>query len=136
MLSVLKKIAELTVKDTVLNELRELIKLIKSGRKYILKNKPCLNPYREILSEITYVANGTLLKQDKIILTETLYEKAIKLAHSEAYPGQNGLIRRLRSHFFIRNWEQKFLSLSLPIKFLDTQSNLTKSQGNVGRKLQ
>ena len=101
----IKKIAELTVKDPVLNELRELIKLIKSGRKYILKNKPCLNPYREILSEITYVANGTLLKQDKIILTETLYEKAIKLAHSEAYPGQNSLIRRLRS--FLSEIESK-----------------------------
>ena len=97
------EIAELTVKDPVLNELRELIKLIKSGRNHIPKNKPCLNPYREILSEITYVANGTFLKQDKIILTETLYEKAIKLAHSGAYPGQNGLIRRLRSHFLSEN---------------------------------
>ena len=94
------EIAELTVKDPVLNELRELIK---SGRNHIPKNKPCLNPYREILSEITYVANGTLLKQDKIILTETLYEKAIKLAHSGAYPGQNGLIRRSRSHFLSEN---------------------------------
>ena len=100
----IKEIAEHTTKDPVLYELRELIK---SGKNYIPKNKPFLNPYREILSEITYVANGTLLKQDKIILPETLYEKAIKLAHSGAHPEQNGLIRRLRSHFFIKNLEKK-----------------------------
>ena len=65
----IKEIAEHTTKDPVLYELRELIK---SEKNYIPKNKPFLNPYREILSEITYVANGTLLKQDKIILPETL----------------------------------------------------------------
>ena len=55
-----------------------------------------------------YVANGTLLKQDKVILPETFYEKAIKLAHSGAHPGQNSLIWRLRSHFFlIKNVDQK-----------------------------
>ena len=100
----IKEIAEHTIKDPVLYELRELIK---SGKNYIPKNKPFLNPYREILSEITYVANGTLLKQEKIILPETLYEKPIKLAHSGAHPGQNGLIRRLRSHFCIKNLEKK-----------------------------
>ena len=36
-----------------------------------------------------------------------LYEKAIKLAHSGAHPGQNGLIWRFRNHFFIINLEQK-----------------------------
>ena len=55
----IKEIAEHTTEDPVLYELRELIK---SGKNYIPKNKPFLNPYREILSEITHVANGTLLK--------------------------------------------------------------------------
>ena len=100
----IKEIAEHTTKDPVLHELRELIK---SGKNYIPKNKPILNSYREILSEITYVANGTLLKQDKIILPETLSEKAINLAHNGAHPGQNGLIQKLRSHFFIKNLKQK-----------------------------
>ena len=36
-----------------------------------------------------------------------LDEKAIKLVHSGAHPGQNSLIQRLRSHFFIKNLEQK-----------------------------
>ena len=35
------------------------------------------------------------------------YTNAIKLAHSGAHPGQNGLIHRLRSNFFIKNLEQK-----------------------------
>ena len=54
----IKEIAKHITKDSVLNELREIIK---SGKNYVPKNKPCLNPYPEILSEITYVANGTLL---------------------------------------------------------------------------
>ena len=57
-----------------------------------------------------YVGNGTLLKQGKIILPEMFYEKTIKLAHSGAHPGQNGLIWWLRSHFFIKNLEQKVCS--------------------------
>ena len=57
----IKEIAEHTTKDPILNELRELIK---SGKNSTPKNKPCLNPYHEIRFEITYVANGTLLKQD------------------------------------------------------------------------
>ena len=72
----IKEIAKHTTKDPVLNELKGLIK---SGKNYIPKNKPCLNPYHEILSEITYVADGTLLKQDKIILPETLYKKQLNL---------------------------------------------------------
>ena len=67
---------------------------LKSGENYISKGETNWNPYWEILSDITYLSVGTLLKQDRIILPETLFEKAIKLAHSGAHPGQNGLIRR------------------------------------------
>ena len=67
----IKEIAEHTSKYPIRNELRELIK---SGNSYIPKSKPNLNPYREILSEITCVSNGTLLKHDKIVLPET-YER-------------------------------------------------------------
>ena len=97
----INEITEHSLKDPILNE------LIKSGKNYIPKSKPNLNPYREILSEIRCVSNGTLLKHDKIILPETLFAKAIKLAHSGTHPGQNGLIRRLRSNFFIKNLEKK-----------------------------
>ena len=100
----IKEIAEHTTKDPILNEFRELIK---SDKNYIPKSKPNLNPYREILSEIICVSNSTLLKRDKIILPKIIFEKAIKLAYSGAHPGQNGLICRLRSHFFIKNIEKK-----------------------------
>ena len=69
MLSVLKKLLNILQEDPILNELRELIKL---GKNYTLKNKSSLNPYCKILSEITCVSNSTLLKNDKIILPETL----------------------------------------------------------------
>ena len=52
-------------------------------------------------------ANGTLLKQDKIILPTTLHDRALNLAHAGAPPGQNGLMRRLRSHFFIPKLDVK-----------------------------
>ena len=90
--------------DPILNKLRELMKLDES---HIPKRKSKSNPYWEILPEITCISNGTLLKQDKIILPETLFEKAIKLAHSGAHPGQNGLIPRLRGHLFIKKLEKK-----------------------------
>ena len=46
--------------------------------------------------------NGTLFKQDKIILPASLIDKTLSLAHSGAHPGQNGLIRRLRTYFYIK----------------------------------
>ena len=57
-------------------------------------------------SEITVLNNGTLLKQDKIILPAFLIDKALYLAHSGAHPGQNGLIRRLRAHFYIKGLDK------------------------------
>ena len=71
MLSVLKKLLKILQEDPILNELRELIKL---GKNYTLKNKSSLNPYCKILSEITCVSNSTLLKNDNIILPETLWK--------------------------------------------------------------
>lgn len=69
MLSVLKKLLNILQEDPILNELRELIKL---GKNYTLKNKSNVNPYCKILSEIICFSNSTLLKNDKIILPETL----------------------------------------------------------------
>ena len=107
-LSIIYQITEHTTKDPVLNKLRELIR---SGKNYIPKSKPNLNHYYKIFSEKTCVSKGTLLKQDTVILSETLFEKAIKLAHSSSNPGQNSLIRKLRSHSFIKNLEKKLLNM-------------------------
>ena len=87
--------SEHTSKDPILNELR---KLIKSDKNYIPKKNPNLNPYGDILSES--VSNGTLVNHDKI-------KKVIKLAHSGVHRGQNGLIRRLRSHLIMKSLKNK-----------------------------
>ena len=97
----IKEIAEHTSKDSILNE------LIKADKNCIPRSKANLNPYQEILSEITLVSNRTLLKHDKIILPETLFKKVINVAYSVAHPEQNSLIRALRNHFFIKYLEKK-----------------------------
>ena len=74
--------------------------LIHDGKTYIPKNLKELQLFRNILSEIIVLNNGTLLKQDKVILPAPLINNALSLAHSGAYPGQNGLIRRLRANIF------------------------------------
>ena len=101
MLSVLKKLLNILQEDPILNELRELIKL---GKNYTLKNKSNVNPYCKILSEIICFSNSTLLKNDKIILPETL-----------------GLIQRWRSRLFIKNlekWAAEYPNHYLTAKYL------------------
>ena len=53
-----------------------------------LTSEPHLTPYKQIISEITVLNNGTLSKQDKIILAHSLHEKVIHLAHNGSHPGQ------------------------------------------------
>ena len=64
--------------------------------------KPHLTSYKQIISEITVLNNGTLLKQDKIILTHSLHKKAIRLARKGSHAGQNYLTWRLSNHFYIK----------------------------------
>ena len=87
----IKEIAEETNKDSTLHDLRDIIR---SGKPYIPNDKPYLTAYKQIISEITVLSNGTLLKQDKIILLYSLYEKVIRLAHNGCHPGQNAVKRR------------------------------------------
>ena len=97
------EIAEHAQTDTKLTKLKDLI----IGSKiYIPKNLPELQPFRSIFSEITELNNGTLLKQEKIVLPASLVNKSLSLADSGAHPGRNGLIRRLRTHFFIKGLDK------------------------------
>ena len=57
--------------------------------------------------EITITGNGILFKGDRIILPTSLQEKAIALAHRGTHPGQSGLERRLRYHFFFHSMLKK-----------------------------
>ena len=101
-------IAKETAKDKVLSKLQ---KRIQDGHTFIPKEDKTLQPFRQIFHEICCLANGTLMKGERIILPESLHDSAIKLAHSGAHPGQNGLMRRLRSHFYIVNLDKKVSKL-------------------------
>ena len=91
----LKEIAVATTNDTILSKIQNKIK---EGITYITSDEQDLTPFKKLLPEIGILANGTLLLGDRIILPDSLQTRAIKLAHSGAHPGQNGLTRRLRSH--------------------------------------
>lgn len=71
-------IAKATREDPVLSE---LIKMLKDGKSFIPKNNKLLSSFKQIYNEITYVPNGTLIMQDRIILPSSLHDKAICLAH-------------------------------------------------------
>ena len=79
----------------------------------ILKGKQCIKgsckveKFNNILGELTLSGNGMILKGERIILPEKLHELAIELAHRGAHPGQSGLMRRLRNHFFFHDMDKK-----------------------------
>ena len=89
----IREIAEHTQTDATLTKLKDLIH---DGQTYIPKNFPELQPFRNILCEITLLNNGTLLKENKIMLPASLIDKALSLTHSGVHPGQNTI---LRTHF-------------------------------------
>ena len=100
----IKEIAEETNNDSKLKDLRDIIR---SGKRYIPKDKLHLTPYKEIISEMTVLNNAILLKQDIIILQHSLHEEAIHLAHNGSHPGQNTLKRLLRNRFYIKDLDIK-----------------------------
>ena len=80
----IKEMVEETNNDPTLQDLRDIIR---SGKLYIPNVKPHLTPYKQIISEMTVLSSGTLLKQDKIILPHSLHEKVIRLAHNGSHAG-------------------------------------------------
>lgn len=97
----LRVIAEETTTDKILNKLRSIIR---KGQAWIPRNaNPSLCKFLPILSSITVTDNGILLKDERIILPETLQQKAIEFAHRGSHPGESGLQRRLRYHFFFHD---------------------------------
>ena len=57
--------------------------------------------------QLTVTRNGILLKDERIILSSKLQERAIQIAHKEVQPGQGGLKRRLRYHLFFHGMDRK-----------------------------
>ena len=100
----INEIATETAKDPCLSEIQ---KLLADGKSFIPKSNKLLSSFKQIFPEITSLANGTLLMQDRIILPETLHDKAVRLAHMGAHPGQNGLLQSLRSHFYMIGLDER-----------------------------
>ena len=90
------KMIEHTHKCEVLQRLKKCI-----VKGYIPKKDVQLQPYHQLLGSLTISDVGLVLKDDKIVLPESLWKKAVDKAHQGGHPGMTSLKRRLRSHFWI-----------------------------------
>ena len=91
--------------ESIINETKKDITLLKL-KKYIRtngcipKSEGELSPYKKIFDQLTVSDEGMILKQERIILPQSLWNKAIHKAHQGAHPGMSAMKRRLRSHFW------------------------------------
>ena len=106
----LSTIARETASDEVL---KKVVGYVRSGKTWIPKEETeKVKKFLPILPELMVTGNGILIKEDRIVLPEALQQHAIELAHRGAHPGQSGIERRLRFHFFFHemfNKVQKFV---------------------------
>ena len=100
----LGQIAVETGKDQTLNKIKE--KLAKGNRWIHKSDTKEVAQFKEILPELTVTANGIILKGERIVLPASLQKKAISVAHEGAHPGQSGLKRRMRFHFFFHGLDK------------------------------
>ena len=104
----LATIALETKKDPTLHK---LVKIIRSGKSTIdtseIKKMKSLKKFKNIYSELTVTGNDIILKGERILLPQSLQDLSIELAHRGGHPGQSGLTRRIRSHFFFHEIDEK-----------------------------
>lgn len=116
----MSRIIEETAKDKTLRGVQKYIR-----RGGIPKSKPSLGAYRKFQDQIT-IADGLVMKQDKVILPEVLWGKAIDKAHQGGHPGINNLKKRIRSHFWIPGLnklaEEKIKTCKMCQQFTNTGS--------------
>ena len=94
-------IAKETAADSALSK---IVSYVKKGQTWIPKtDQEEVQRFKSIMSELTVTGNGILLKDDRVVLPSSLQSKAIELAHRGAHPGQGGMERRLRCHFFFHD---------------------------------
>ena len=108
----IKEIATEALKDKKLQKLADVISNHISTQEKLNLLKTELAPFKKVLHEMSVMANGLIFKGDRIILPESLQSKMLTLAHLGAHPGQGGLERRLRSHFYfpgLNNLVQQFV---------------------------
>ena len=101
----LATIAIQTKQDKTLSKIQDYLK---KGYSKIPQNASKeVKKFGPILPELTIVANGIIFKDDRIVLPEALQQLAIELAHRGSHPGQSGIERRLRFHFFFHGMFEK-----------------------------
>ncbi len=126
------RIAQCTKEDRTLARIRELIN---QGLTWIPKTETIeVQRFKSIPPQLTVTGNGMILKDEGIVLPGKLQEMAIQIAHRGAHPGQSGLERRLRYHFFFHDMSKKvkeFVGHATAVR-LKSQSSHIRSQKNVG----
>ena len=91
---VLDKVKEETAKD---DELTTLAEAIQTGKWN--KADPDLKPYFDLRAEL-YVADGLILRLDRIIPPESLREKIIRIAHQQGHLGLSKTKEMLRRKYW------------------------------------
>ena len=91
-----------TDKDATLTELKKCVQ-----KDRFAKSIDKLKPYRAIFCELAFSDEELLMKGEKIVLPESLYDTALKKAHQGGQPGMNGLKKRLQSHFWFQQMDKK-----------------------------
>ena len=101
----LAKISMETDTDATLSAVRKLIQM---GQTWIPKSaNEHIKRFKNILPNITVTGNGILLKDERMILPKSLQRLAIELAHQGSHPGESGLEKRLRHHFFFHDMDKQ-----------------------------
>ena len=77
--------------------LRKLKKALKGGK---TMEDQDLKAYKKIRDKLMITDSGLVMKDDRIILPESLVDKAISKAHQSSHPGITTMKRRLRTHFW------------------------------------
>ena len=112
--------------DPTRHNLREIIQ---KGQTWISKASDVkLLKFSKILPTITITGNGILLKDDRIILPESLHLEAIQLEHQGSHSGETGIQRRLRYHFFFHEINEKLHSHISPCKDCQIFTNKKTSE--------
>ena len=89
------QLIEETNKDPVLRSLKNFMR-----KGYLPKSKKHLAPYSKIWDQLTALDTGLIMKGEKIVLPEAMIKTAIEKAHQGGHPGMTTMKRRLRTHFW------------------------------------
>lgn len=96
------QLIEETNKDPLL---RSLKKYLRKG--YLPKSKKELAPYSKVFEELVILETGLVMKAEKIVLPGSMVMTAIEKAHQGGHPGMTTMKRRLRTHFWFPNLNEK-----------------------------